>query len=121
MKYLKKYKLLESVKDMLSDVKDILIDIEDDNGIELEYIPNGSYHKDAGGAPFPAIVIIIGDGDIFNLSKILPVLRRLESYVVRYGFKIDAELNDKYTSLIDFIEEYEDYDEEIYRMDLIIY
>lgn len=119
MKYLKKYKLFEDLHSILNDVKDILIDIEDEHGIELEYIPEGSYCK--SDKPLPAIVIIIGDGDIFNLSKILPVLRRIESYVVRCGFEIDAELSDNYTPLCDFIEEYEDGEEEIYRMDLIIY
>lgn len=128
MKYLKKYKLFESKEDritelnnILEDVKNILVDLEDDHNLILEYITNGTYHKEDDSLPFPSIIIIVECDDIFSISKIIDILKRIESYVTRSGFKIDAELSDNYTSLDEFIEEYEDVEEEICRMDLIIY
>lgn len=121
MKYLKSYKLFESIDtNIKSDIEDIVIELTD---CEIYYdISDRKYWKNGTNSE-EALIIYLRDNQnrFFTIKDIEDVLLRLKEYLKTTDYSIDLSIpdSDDYMTFDEFIEEFSG--EELYHVNMIIY
>ena len=120
MKYLKSYKLFESIDtNIKSDIEDIVIELTD---CEIYYDISDSKYWKNGTNSEEALIIYLRDNQnrFFTIKDIEDVLLRLKDYLKTTDYSIDLLIPDSNDYLFDeFIEEFSG--EELYHVNIIIY
>lgn len=121
MKYLKTYKLFESIDaNIKSDIEDIALELAD---CEIYYeISDRKYWKNSI-TPEESLIIYLKDNQnrFFTIKDIEDVLLRMKDYLKTTDYSIDLSIpdSDDYLTFDEFIEEFSG--EELYHVNIIIY
>lgn len=124
MRYLKTYKLFESISaDIKADIEDILLELTDyqiewniADYSEIKYYKNGIN-------PTDCLRVYVKDNKdrLFRLEDIMDVLLRIKDYLEESDYSIDIGIpkSDDYLDIDDFITEFSG--EELYNINIYIY
>ena len=121
MRYLKTYKLFESIDNNIKlNIEDILLELD---LLHIEYdISELNYYKD-GINPTDCLRVYIKDNQnrFFGLEDIMDVLLRIKDYLKESDYSIDLGIpnSDDYLDIDDFITEFSG--EELYHINIFIY
>ena len=121
MKYLKSYKLFESIStDIKSDIEDMLLELTD---YQIEYnVKSVKYYKDGiNGEDCLSVYIKDNQDRFFRLEDIMDVLLRIKDYLKDSDYSIDLGIlnSDGYSDIDDFMKEFSG--EELYHINIFIY
>ena len=121
MRYLKSYKLFESVStDIKADIEDMLLELTD---YQIEYsVTELKYYKDGiKGEDCLRVYIKDNQNRFFGLEDIMDVLLRIKDYLKESDYSIDLGIpnSDDYLDIDDFITEFSG--EELYHINIFIY
>jgi hypothetical protein len=127
MKYLKSYKLFESLasdyrnaQEIKADVEDILLELTD---YQIEYnVKSVKYYKDGiNGEDCLSVYIKDNQDRFFRLEDIMDVLLRIKDYLKDSEYSIDLGIlnSDGYSDIDDFMKEFSG--EELYHINIFIY
>ena len=127
MKYLKSYKLFESISaDIKSDIEDMLLELTD---YQIEYnVKAVKYYKDGiNGEDCLSVYIKDNQDRFFSLEDIMDVLLRIKDYLKDSDYSIDLGIlnSDDYSGyrqtldIDDFMKEFSG--EELYNLNIFIY
>lgn len=121
MRYLKSYKLFESMSsELVADIEDILLELTDYN---IEYCTSHlKYYKDGiKGEDCLRVYIKDNQNRFFGLEDIMDVLLRIKDYLKESDYSIDLGIpnSDDYLDIDDFITEFSG--EELYHINIFIY
>jgi hypothetical protein len=136
MRYLKTYKLFESIDNNIKlNIEDILLELEEDKGFQVD-IKDMNYYKD-GNDTGDCLSIYIKDNQdrFFRLEDIMDVLLRIKEYLKESDYSIDIGnfvihtsgmylpnsfcSVDDYLDIDNFMEEFSG--EELYNINIFIY
>ena len=121
MRYLKTYKLFESIDNNIKlNIEDILLELD---LLHIEYdISELNYYKD-GINPTDCLRVYIKDNQdrLFRLEDITDVLLRIKEYLKESDYSIDIGLptDDDYLDIDNFMKEFSG--EELYSINIFIY
>ena len=121
MRYLKTYKLFESIDNNIKlNIEDILLELD---LLHIEYdISELNYYKD-GINPTDCLRVYIKDNQdrFFRLEDIMDVLLRVKQYLKESDYSIDIGIpnSDDYLDIDSFMEEFSG--EELYNINIFIY
>jgi len=121
MRYLKTYKIFESISsDIKVDIEDILLELD---LCDIEYTTsNINYYKN-GIDPTDCLRVYIKDNQdrFFRLEDIMDVLLRVKDYLKDSDYSIDIGIpnSDDYLYIDDFMKEFSG--EELYNINIFIY
>jgi hypothetical protein len=121
MRYLKTYKLFESIDNNIKlNIEDILLELD---LLHIEYdISELNYYKD-GINPTDCLRVYIKDNQdrFFRLEDIMDVLLRIKQYLKESDYSIDIGIpnSDDYLDIDSFMEEFSG--EELYNINIFIY
>ena len=121
MRYLKTYKLFESIDNNIKlNIEDILLELD---LLNIEYdISELNYYKD-GINPTDCLRVYIKDNQdrFFRLEDIMDVLLRVKQYLKESDYSIDIGIpnSDDYLDIDSFMEEFSG--EELYNINIFIY
>ena len=121
MRYLKSYKLFESMSsELVADIEDILLELTDYN---IEYSTSHlKYYKDGiKGENCFGVYIKDNQNRFFGLEDIMDVLLRIKDYLKESDYSIDLGIpnSDDYLDIDDFITEFSG--EDLYHINIFIY
>jgi hypothetical protein len=121
MRYLKSYKLFESVSaDIKADIEDMLLELTD---YQIEYsVTELKYYKDGIKSEDCLRVYIKDNQDrFFRLEDIMDVLLRIKDYLKESDYSIDLGIpnSDDYLDIDNFMKEFSG--EELYNINIFIY
>lgn len=121
MRYLKSYKLFESVStDIKADIEDMLLELTD---YQIEYsVTELKYYKDGiKGEDCLRVYIKDNQDRFFRLEDIMDVLLRIKDYLKETDYSIDIGIpnSDDYLDIDNFITEFSG--EELYNINIFIY
>ena len=121
MRYLKSYKLFESVStDIKADIEDMLLELTD---YQIEYsVTELKYYKDGiKGEDCLRVYIKDNQDRFFRLEDIMDVLLRIKDYLKESDYSIDLGIpnSDDYLDIDDFMREFSG--EELYTLNIFIY
>jgi len=121
MKYLKSYKLFESIfTDIKSDIEDMLLELTD---YQIEYdVTELKYYKDGiNGEDCLRVYIKDNQDRLFRLEDIMDVLLRIKDYLKDSDYSIDLGIpnSDDYLDIDYFMEEFSG--DELYNLNIFIY
>ena len=121
MRYLKSYKLFESMSsELVADIEDILLELTDYN---IEYSTSHlKYYKDGiKGEDCFRVYIKDNQNRFFGLEDIMDVLLRIKDYLKESDYSIDLGIpnSDDYLDIDDFITEFSG--EDLYHINIFIY
>ena len=121
MRYLKSYKLFESVSaDIKADIEDMLLELTD---YQIEYsVTELKYYKDGiKGEDCLRVYIKDNQNRFFGLEDIMDVLLRIKDYLKESDYSIDLGIpnSDDYLDIDDFMREFSG--EELYTLNIFIY
>ena len=121
MRYLKSYKLFESVStDIKADIEDMLLELTD---YQIEYsVTELKYYKDGiKGEDCLRVYIKDNQNRFFGLEDIMDVLLRIKDYLKESDYSIDLGIpnSDDYLDIDDFMREFSG--EELYHINIFIY
>ena len=121
MRYLKSYKLFESVSaDIKADIEDMLLELTD---YQIEYsVTELKYYKDGiKGEDCLRVFIKDNQDRFFRLEDIMDVLLRIKDYLKESDYSIDLGIpnSDDYLDIDDFMREFSG--EELYTLNIFIY
>ena len=121
MRYLKSYKLFESIySELVADIEDILLELTDYN---IEYSTSHlKYYKDGiKGENCFRVYIKDNQNRFFGLEDIMDVLLRIKDYLKESDYSIDLGIpnSDDYLDIDDFITEFSG--EDLYHINIFIY
>ena len=121
MRYLKSYKLFESVStDIKADIEDMLLELTD---YQIEYsVTELKYYKDGiKGEDCLRVYIKDNQDRFFRLEDIMDVLLRIKDYLKESDYSIDLGIpnSDDYLDIDDFMREFSG--EELYHINIFIY
>ena len=121
MRYLKSYKLFESVStDIKADIEDMLLELTD---YQIEYsVTELKYYKDGiKGEDCLRVYIKDNQDRFFRLEDIMDVLLRIKDYLKESDYSIDLGIpnSDDYLDIDDFMREFSG--EELYNINIFIY
>jgi|688.fasta_scaffold336308_1 hypothetical protein len=121
MRYLKTYKLFESIDNNIKlNIEDILLELD---LLHIEYdISELNYYKD-GINPTDCLRVYIKDNQdrFFRLEDIMDVLLRIKEYLKESDYSIDIGIpnSDDYLDIDNFMKEFSG--EELYNINIFIY
>ena len=121
MRYLKSYKLFESVSaDIKADIEDMLLELTD---YQIEYsVTELKYYKDGiKGEDCLRVYIKDNQDRFFRLEDIMDVLLRIKDYLKETDYSIDIGIpnSDDYLDIDNFMKEFSG--EELYNINIFIY
>ena len=121
MRYLKSYKLFESVSaDIKADIEDMLLELTD---YQIEYsVTELKYYKDGiKGEDCLRVYIKDNQNRFFGLEDIMDVLLRIKDYLKESDYSIDLGIpnSDDYLDIDNFMKEFSG--EELYDINIFIY
>lgn len=121
MRYLKSYKLFESVSaDIKADIEDMLLELTD---YQIEYsVTELKYYKDGiKGEDCLRVYIKDNQDRFFRLEDIMDVLLRIKDYLKESDYSIDLGIpnSDDYLDIDNFMKEFSG--EELYNINIFIY
>jgi hypothetical protein len=121
MRYLKSYKLFESISsELVADIEDILLELTDYN---IEYCTSYlKYYKDGiKGEDCLRVYIKDNQDRFFRLEDIMDVLLRIKDYLKESDYSIDIGIpnSDDYLDIDNFMKEFSG--EELYNINIFIY
>ena len=121
MRYLKSYKLFESVSaDIKADIEDMLLELTD---YHIEYsVTELKYYKDGiKGEDCLRVYIKDNQNRFFGLEDIMDVLLRIKDYLKESDYSIDLGIpnSDDYLDIDNFMKEFSG--EELYNINIFIY
>jgi hypothetical protein len=121
MRYLKSYKLFESISsELVADIEDILLELTD---YQIEYsVTELKYYKDGIKSEDCLRVYIKDNQDrFFRLEDIMDVLLRIKDYLKESDYSIDLGIpnSDDYLDIDNFMKEFSG--EELYNINIFIY
>ena len=121
MRYLKSYKLFESVStDIKADIEDMLLELTD---YQIEYsVTELKYYKDGiKGEDCLRVYIKDNQDRFFRLEDIMDVLLRIKDYLKDSDYSIDIGIpnSDDYLDIDNFMKEFSG--EELYNINIFIY
>ena len=121
MRYLKSYKLFESMSsELVADIEDILLELTD---YQIEYsVTELKYYKDGiKGEDCLRVFIKDNQDRFFRLEDIMDVLLRIKDYLKESDYSIDLGIpnSDDYLDIDDFITEFSG--EDLYHINIFIY
>ena len=121
MRYLKSYKLFESVSaDIKADIEDMLLELTD---YQIEYsVTELKYYKDGiKGEDCLRVFIKDNQDRFFRLEDIMDVLLRIKDYLKESDYSIDLGIpnSDDYLDIDNFMKEFSG--EELYNINIFIY
>jgi hypothetical protein len=121
MRYLKSYKLFESVSaDIKTDIEDMLLELTD---YQIEYsVTELKYYKDGiKGEDCLRVYIKDNQDRFFRLEDIMDVLLRIKDYLKESDYSIDLGIpnSDDYLDIDNFMKEFSG--EELYNINIFIY
>jgi len=121
MRYLKSYKLFESVSaDIKADIEDMLLELTD---YQIDYsVTELKYYKDGiKGEDCLRVYIKDNQDRFFRLEDIMDVLLRIKDYLKESDYSIDIGIpnSDDYLDIDNFMKEFSG--EELYNINIFIY